>query len=159
MAVGKSAVGRILARRLRRRFVDLDRVIEKAEGMKVREIFSAKGEPYFRKAEKAALAETLRQTGQVIATGGGIVMDEENLRLLQAKSLLICLTASPDVIERRAGTGKQRPLLTGTETRKRIEELLKQRAGGYAQAHISIDTSGLTVDQVVEEIVKLIERQ
>lgn len=158
MAVGKSAVGRSLARRLRRRFVDLDKVIEKAEGMKVGEIFSRKGEPYFRAAERQALAETLRQNGQVIATGGGVVMDEDNLRLLQGRSFLVCLTATPDVIQRRAGSVRERPLLKGTDVGKRIQELLKQRAGNYAQAHASVDTSGLTVEQVVERIVALIER-
>jgi shikimate kinase len=158
MAVGKSAVGRILARRLRRRFVDLDKVIEKAERMTVPEIFSHKGEPYFRQAEREALAKTLRQNGQVIATGGGVVLDKNNLQLLRERTFLICLTASPEVIKRRAGSGRDRPLLEETDVRKRIQELLKQRAGSYAQAHLSVDTDGLTVDQVVEKIIDLIER-
>jgi shikimate kinase len=158
MAVGKSAVARSLARRLGRRFVDLDRVIEKSEGMKVRELFSRKGEPYFRKAEREALAKTLQQNGQVIATGGGVVIDRDNLRLLRERSFLVCLTASPDVIQRRAGSGRQRPLLKGVDRMKKIQELLKQRARNYAQAHASVDTNGLTVDQVVEKIFELIER-
>jgi shikimate kinase len=158
MAVGKSAVARSLARRLGRRFVDLDSVIEKSEGMKVREIFSRKGEPYFRKAEKEALAKTLRQNGQVIATGGGVVIDKNNLRLLRQRSFLVCLTASPIVILRRAGSGRKRPLLKGADRLKKIQELLERRAGPYAQAHASVDTNGLTVDQVVEKIVELIER-
>ena len=95
MAVGKSAVGRNLARKLERHFVDLDKVIEREEGMKVKEIFSRKGENYFRRAEKLALEKVLLQDKQVIATGGGAVMDEENLRLLREKSFLVCLTAAP----------------------------------------------------------------
>src|SRR6476620_9960445 len=70
MAVGKSAIGRTLAKKLRRRFVDLDRVIERAEGSKVREIFEHKGEAYFRQLEKQALADVLEENNQVIATGG-----------------------------------------------------------------------------------------
>lgn len=158
MAVGKSAVGRALAKRLERRFVDLDRVIEKSEQMKVKDIFSRKGEAYFRRLEKQKLAQVLEQENQVIATGGGVVMDEDNIRLLREKSLLICLTASAEVLLKRAGTGARRPLLKGGDRRERIEELLKQREKNYAQAHAAIDTSDLTVEEIVEKIVGLASR-
>ena len=155
MAVGKSAVGRTLARKLARRFVDLDKIIEKSEGMKVKDIFSRKGERHFRRAEKQALAEVLFQEKQVIATGGGVVMDEENLRLLQEKSFLVCLTAAPEVLLRRAEKSRQRrPLLEGGERAQRIGELLAQREKNYAQAHVALDTSNLTVEQVVENIIE-----
>ena len=157
MAVGKSAVGRNLAKRLRRRFVDLERMIEKRAGLKVREIFEAKGEPYFRELEKQTLAELIQQPGQVIATGGGVVMDDDNLRLLREKTLLVCLMASTDTILARVGNGTKRPLLKGTNRRERIEELLKLRADKYAQAHVTIDTSELTLEQVVDRIVAAIE--
>ena len=156
MAVGKSAVGRALARKLRRRFVDLDRLIEKAEGMRVRDIFSQKGESYFRQLEKKALAAVLQQEGQVIATGGGVVMDEQNLKMLREKSLLVCLTASPDMLVKRAGNGAKLPLLKGLDRKGRVEELLKQREKNYAQAHAIIDTSQLTVEQIVEKIIHLL---
>ncbi len=155
MAVGKTAVGRNLARRLKRRFVDLDKVIEKTAGMKVREIFSRKGELFFRQLEKETLAQVLRQNGQVIATGGGVVMDEDNLRLLLERSLLVCLSASPEVLLRRVGSGRQRPLLAAADKAKRIKDLLKQREKNYASAHAFVDTSDLTVDQVVEKIIQL----
>ena len=155
MAVGKSAVGRALAKRLERRFVDLDRVIEKSEGMRVKDIFSRKGEAYFRRLEKQKLALVLEQENQIIATGGGGVMDEDNVRLLREKSLLICLTASAEVLLKRAGTGAKRPLLKGGDRRERIEELLKQREKNYAQAHAAIDTSDLTIEEIVEKIVGL----
>jgi shikimate kinase len=156
MAVGKSAVGRELARRLGRRFVDLDKLIEKAEGMGVTEIFSRKGEPYFRKAESEALAKTLRQDGQVIATGGGVVMNKDNLRLLHKRSFVICLTASPEVIHRRVGTAMQRPLLREGDVAERIQELMKEREPNYAKARASVDTSGLTVEEVVDKLVALV---
>ena len=155
MAVGKSAVGRALAKRLERRFVDLDRVIEKSEGMRVKDIFSRKGEAYFRRLEKQKLAQVLEQENQVIATGGGVVMDEDNVRLLREKSLLVCLTASAEVLLKRAGSGARRPLLKGGDRRERIEELLKQREKNYAQAHAAIDTSDLTIEEIVEKIVGL----
>lgn len=157
MGVGKSAVGRNLARRLHRRFVDLDRLIEKAEGRKVREIFAQQGEAYFRELEKQTLNQVLSQPDQVIATGGGIVMDEENLSLLRQKSLLVGLTASTDVLLSRVGKSSKRPLLKGAGVRGRIEELLQQRQSRYAHADVTIDTSGLTIDQVVEKIVHTLE--
>src|SRR5215470_15944739 len=157
MAVGKSAVGRTLARRLRRRFVDLDRAIEKATGLPVRQIFDQKGEPGFRRLEKETLVRVLSEEGQVIATGGGVVMDEENLELLRRKTLLICLTASTDALLKRAGNGAKRPLLKGTNRRERIQELLQQREKKYSLAHSSVDTTDLTIDQVVDKIIELLK--
>ncbi len=158
MAVGKSVVGRRLARRLKRPFVDLDQAIERTEGMRVEEIFNRKGEAYFRKAEKQTLREILRQGGQVIATGGGAVMNEENLHLLKQRSLLICLTAPPEALLKRSVGSKERPLLEGNDRQKRIEELLRQREKSYDQAHVIIDTSCLSVDEVVEEIIEVIDQ-
>jgi len=159
MATGKSAVGRNLARKLHRRFVDLDALIEKAEGRKVREIFAEKGESYFRRLEKQTLEQILSQQGQIIATGGGIILDEDNLTLLRQKSLLIGLTASTDVLVGRVGRNSKRPLLKGADVRARIEELLQQRQSRYAQADVSIDTSGLTINQVVEKILDIIRSE
>ncbi|HEU5464039.1 MAG TPA: shikimate kinase, partial [Candidatus Binatia bacterium] len=134
MAVGKSAVGRNVARKLHRRFVDLDAVIEKKQGRKVREIFDSEGEGYFRRLEKQTLHEVLSENRQVIATGGGVILDSDKLQLLREKCLLIGLSASPDVLLSRVGKGAKRPLLKGTDLRARIEELLEQRQSGYAQA-------------------------
>ena len=159
MAVGKSAVGRNLAKRLQRRFVDLDRLIEKVEGRKVREIFAEKGEPFFRQLEKRTLAETLQKGGQVLATGGGVIMDDENLALLREKTTLVGLTASLERLLGRAGSGAKRPLLKGANRRKRVEELLKQRGSRYAQAHFTVDTSNLTLEQVVDKIIEQLNRE
>jgi shikimate kinase len=155
MAVGKSAVGRALARKLKRRFIDLDRAIEKSEGMKISDIFAEKGEAYFRRCEKQALATALANDNQVIATGGGTIMDEENFRLIQGRALLVCLTADTDVLVKRAGSGSKRPLLNGGDRKNRIEELLRLRQAKYAQAHLSIDTTKLTIDQVAEKIIEM----
>jgi shikimate kinase len=157
MAVGKSAIGRTLAKKLRRRFVDLDRVIERAEGSKVREIFEHKGEAYFRQLEKQALVDVLEENNQVIATGGGVILDDQNLQILREKALLIGLSAEMDVLLARAGDAMKRPLLQGSNRRERVEDLLRQRAARYAQAHVTIDTSNLTVDQVVKKIMGMLE--
>jgi shikimate kinase len=155
MAVGKSAVGRTLARKLKCRFVDLDKVIEKGQGMKVSALFIEKGEAYFRQCEKQALAALLENDNQVIATGGGAIVDDENLRLLQQRALLVCLTAEIDVLLKRGGSGSKRPLLDGGDRKSRIEELLRQRQEKYSQAHLFIDTTDLTLDQVAQRIIEL----
>jgi shikimate kinase len=157
MAVGKSAIGRTLAKRLRRRFVDLDRVIERAEGSKVREIFERKGEAYFRQLEKQALTTVLEANNQVIATGGGVILDDQNMQILRDKALLIGLSAELDILLARAGDGSKRPLLQGSDRREKIQDLLRQRSARYAQAHVTIDTSHLTVDQVVTKIIGMLE--
>ena len=156
MAVGKSAVGRNLAKRLRRRFVDLDRLIEKGQGMKVREIFDQKGEEYFRQVEKQTLAAVLQQDGQIIATGGGVVLDDDNLALLKEQTMLIALSASTEAILSRVGNSATRPLLRGADRSERIAELLNSRQARYAQAHFTIDTGALTLAQVVDKIVEIV---
>ncbi len=158
MAVGKSVVGQRLAQRLKRPFVDLDHAIEDREGSRVEDIFRLKGEAYFRNLEKETLQEVLNQDGQVIATGGGAVTDEENLQLLKSKSVLVCLTASPEKLLRRSGPENHRPLLKGTDRLKQIDELLGKREEVYRQAHISIDTEHLPVARVVDEIIKAIDQ-
>jgi shikimate kinase len=156
MAVGKSAVGRNLAKKLRCRFVDLDRLIEINAGMKIGEIFAQKGEAFFRQLEKKTLATILQKEEQVIATGGGVIMDDDSLKLLRDRALLIGLTASVDVLLSRAGNSSKRPLLNDANRRERVAELLAQREGRYAQARVTIDTSELSVDQVVEKIIQFI---
>ena len=125
----------------------------------MRDIFAEKGESYFRRLEKQALEQILSQQGQIIATGGGIILDEDNLTLLRQKSLLIGLTASTDVLVSRVGKNSKRPLLKGVDVRARIEELLQQRQSRYAEADVIIDTSGLTINQVVEKILKVVRSE
>ena len=152
MAAGKTVVGRRLARSLGWSFVDLDAVIEDGEGAAVREIFASRGERYFRECEKAALGQVLDGSEQVIALGGGAVVDPDNLRLLKERSLLIWLKVSPQTVLSRTGETDDRPLLQGPDRLKRIEELSAQRESIYAEADFTLDTDELTVDQVVQRI-------
>ncbi len=152
MAAGKTVVGQRLARALGWSFVDLDAVIEAGEGIPIREIFAGRGEGYFREREKAALGRVLKGSGQVIALGGGAVVDRDNLRLLKERSLLIWLRVSPETVLRRVGHTDDRPLLRGPDRLKRIEELYAQREGIYAEAAVTVDTDVLTVDGVVRHI-------
>ena len=152
MAAGKTVVGRRLARVLGWSFVDLDAVIEAGEGLAVGEIFASRGEPYFREREKTALGQVLNGSEQVIALGGGAVVDPDNLTLLKQRSLLVWLKVSPETVLSRVGGGDDRPLLRGPDRLKRIQELSAQREGIYAQADVTVDTDEPTVDQVVQRI-------
>lgn len=159
MGTGKSAVGKMLARRLNRPFVDLDRQIEKEAGRTVQQIFERDGEPAFRKMEAKGVREAAALKEHVIATGGGVMCSEENVQVLKANGVLVCLTAGADTImERTSASLGSRPLLAGADPKQRIEELLKLRAPYYARADITIDTTGRTLKEVSEEILCKIER-
>ena len=154
MGTGKSAVGKMLARKLKRPFVDLDRQIEKEAGQTVQEIFEKDGEPAFRKLEAKVVREAAELKNHVIATGGGVMCSEENVQVLKASGTLVCLTASADtILERTSVSLVSRPLLAGGDPRERINELLKLRAPYYARADVTIDTTGRTLQEVSEEIL------
>ncbi len=158
MGTGKSAVGKLLARSLSRPFLDLDRKIEKETGRSVQEIFAREGEAAFRRLEAKAVREAAALKSQVIATGGGVMSDEKNVQALKASGVLVCLTASPEVIlERTSEAIIARPLLAGGNPRERIETLLKLRAPYYAQADLTIDTSNRPLQEIADEILCKLE--
>ncbi|HZY31517.1 MAG TPA: shikimate kinase [Candidatus Methylomirabilis sp.] len=153
MGTGKTAVGCRLAERLGLTFTDLDRVIEGAAGMKVAEIFASEGEPGFRRRERELIATLANRRDCVIATGGGAVLDAENVQHLKTGGIIICLRAEPGVILQRIGTDARRPLLQGPERLAKIRELLDHRAPAYAKADLCIDTSTSHVEEIVDRIV------
>ena len=157
MGVGKSAVGREVAARLGRPFVDLDDLIEQNAGMSINDIFTARGEAHFRALEKQTLRELAAQRGTVIATGGGALVDAANREMMARSGLVICLTASVNAIEARIGDAADRPLLAGADRRQRIVALMNERAAAYAEIPYWIDTSDKTVRQVADEVIALAE--
>ena len=157
MGVGKSAVGREVAARLGRPFVDLDDLIEQNAGMSINDIFATKGEDYFRALEMMTLRELAAQRGMVIATGGGALVDAANREMMTRSSLVICLTASVSAIEARVGDAADRPLLAGADKQQRIVALMNERAAAYAEIPYWIDTSHYTIAQVADEIIALAE--
>lgn len=153
MGTGKSAVGRLLARRLHRRFCDTDCWIVREAGLPIPELFERFGETAFRDVETAAAREVSRPQALVVSTGGGILGRDENLALLRQGGYLVCLTARPEVILARTAPWENRPMLrTAANPREAVEKLLEERSARYALADWSVDTSDLTVDQVVENI-------
>jgi shikimate kinase len=152
MGTGKTTVGRLLATRLHKPFVDTDARIEQADGLSVAEIFTRHGEPYFRTRERQMVAEAV-QLDAVVATGGGAIVDPENYQRMHAAGPIVCLRADVDVIVTRTAATASRPLLGAGDHRARIEQLLAARAAAYAQADLTVDTSQRSPDAVVEDIL------
>lgn len=158
MGTGKSSVGRLVAERLGRTFIDIDQVIEEETGLSIPDIFRDLGEPYFRELERRAIREVIRKRGLVVATGGGAIVDPENLRLLKGAGLLICLTASPEAIYERVKGDRRRPLLAPGDKLMVIKRLMKEREEFYRKADVIIDTTSKGLEAVAEEVIDAFER-
>lgn len=153
MGTGKTTVGIALAKAKKWQFVDLDDLIEFKEKRPIAQIFAKSGEPHFRRIEKQVLKEVTREKSFVVACGGGIVIDAENIKVMKETGKVICLTATPEVILKRTCGVAHRPLLNVENPQERIELLLKMRAPYYAKADHTIDTSKLAVEDVVRQLL------
>ncbi len=153
MATGKSSVGKALAARLGYAFVDLDTLIEGEAGMPISQIFATQGEERFRSLESRMVERVARRVACVIATGGGAIVNPQNLGALKRSGVVIALTAKPETILARVGSGEDRPMLWGGETLERIRLLLAERAPAYAKADLIVDTTEQSIEQVVDRIL------
>lgn len=156
MGTGKTAVGKELAKKKKWQFVDLDDLIELKEKRTIADIFAKEGEPYFRRIEKLVLREVAKEKKFVVACGGGIVIDKDNIKVMKDTGIIICLTTTPEAILKRTAGYAHRPLLNVSDPKKQIELLLKLRSPYYAQADKTIDTSKISVKEVADKIFKLI---
>jgi len=154
MGTGKTAIGKRLAKRLGWTFVDVDKLIEAASGLSVPRIFAERGEPVFRRLERRCISRVVQGRDQIIATGGGTFVDPQSQSRLRASGPVVCLTAKPHVIFSRVGSRlAARPMLAGAaDPLARIKHLQAQRAAAYAKADLTIDTSELSYDEIVERI-------
>jgi shikimate kinase len=147
MGAGKSSIGRRLAARLGIPFVDADTEIESAAGMTIPEIFDRHGEPYFRAGEARVIARLLDNGPQVLATGGGSVMDPQTRALIGEKGISIWLRADIDVLLKRTKRRNDRPLA------ERIKDLLPQREPVYAQSDIVVQSRDEPHETIINEIM------
>jgi shikimate kinase len=151
MGAGKSVCGRLLARRLGRCFVETDDMIVSRDGRSILEIFRQDGEAAFRRLEAETLESLRLKSGDVIATGGGLPCREGRMEALRALGTVVWLRGDLSVLLDRAGRVGGRPMLDRSPAD--IEALYRARQPYYARAHVTVDTAGLGVDQVVSRVV------
>ncbi len=156
---GKTSVGKMVAERLARSFLDTDTLIEDKARRSIEEIISRDGWEHFRDIEREVIREVSGLEGLVIATGGGVVTDEENVRNLKKNGFVVWLRGEVEVLKSRMEkddeTGKKRPSLTGEDPMKEIRKVLDVRNPLYGKAcDLIIDTTRLTIQEVAESIIR-----
>lgn len=156
MGVGKSSIGREVAARTGRPFVDLDDLIVQRAGKAIPEIFAQDGEPAFRALEAALCRAMGEPAGLVVAVGGGAVVDAANRSALARGGALICLDAEPETLVRRIGDDANRPMLAGDDRPARVRQLLARRADAYAAIPVHLDTTHLSIAAAAERVLGLV---
>lgn len=153
MGAGKTTIGRRLSRALRLRFVDVDHVLEERTGVRIPVIFDIEGEAGFRERETRVIDELSRDSGIVLATGGGAVLQPENRQYLKSRGWVVYLHASADRLHARTRRDRNRPLLQTDNPRARIIELLAERDPLYREcADLTVDTDRQSVAQTLRTI-------
>lgn len=158
MGAGKSAVGRRLKELTGMGMVDTDDMIERDAGMPISKIFEKFGELHFRELEKKAVAKASGLDNHIIVTGGGVVLKEENINNLKKNGKIIYLHAPAELLYERIKDETHRPLIQEDDPPGKIKELLEFRAPFYANNDFTINTEDLDIDEVAEEIIKIIKK-
>ena len=153
MGAGKTSVGRLAAEQLNFEYLDTDEVIQSRTGRTITEIFSTDGEPAFRKMELELVSELAARTKTVIATGGGLPVNPQNLDNLKKYALVVCLWASPEKIWERVRNQTHRPLLHDPDPQKKIRDLLAAREPFYKEADVLVNTDIRNVREVAQHVV------
>ena len=159
MGTGKTVVGKLLSERLGKEFLELDWLIEEQAGKSIPDIFKDSGEIGFRELEIEVTKQVAGRENTVIACGGGIVLNKINTDRLRQNGVTVCLTATPDVtLERVSVEQGQRPLLEVEDQLKTIKEMLEFRGPFYERAaDITVDTSELSINGVVDKIIEILK--
>ena len=153
--VGKTTIGKAVARRLGRQFLDFDQEIERRSGMDVREIFRLKGEDHFREMEFALTKELSVTGGMVLSPGGGWIAQQRSVELLRSNGRIIYLRASPEAVARRLRRVETRPLLAGRDPVVALRELYQKRRALYETADAVLDTERLARQQLIAKAIEL----
>ncbi len=155
MGVGKTTIGRQLAKSLALPFYDSDKAIEDRTGVDIPTIFEYEGEEGFRKRESRVIEQLTQERGIVLATGGGVILQEQNRKLLKENGFVVYLSCSVEKILERTHKDTQRPLLNTENPRQRIVKLLQEREAFYKScADYQIDTGKKQTREVVKSIIR-----
>ena len=157
MGVGKSTVGRKLAKKLKFKFSDIDRIIEKKEKATIREIFKNKKENYFRKIEKEITLEELKKTNLVIALGGGAYMNKTIRKEVKNSAISFFLDLNLNALLSRLNNVKKRPLLMKDSLKENINKIYSERKKIYNESAFKIKCDSMKIDEIVNKIIKLYE--
>ena len=159
MGVGKTTVGKIVAGKLNRKFVEMDEIIAKNEKMAIVDIFTQKGEPYFRMKENDLLGDLSKKADLVVSCGGGLICNEDNAKVMKDTGVVFNLRATPQTIYARTKQFKNRPLLNVDNPMEEIRKLLNQRAPHYAKTDYAIDTDDLSPQEVASVIIDFVKKR
>ena len=154
---GKSAIGRRLAPRLDLPFVDADEEIEQAAGKTIKDIFAEHGEHYFRDGERRVIARLLASGPQVLATGGGAMMEEETRANIRRTGISVWVKADLQVLVRRVAKRNNRPLFEGRDAETVMKELLEVRDPVFATADIVVESREVPHELIVDEIIDALD--
>lgn len=158
MGSGKTTVGKVLAKKLQRRFIDLDAFIENRYEKPIKSIFAESGEQLFRSMESECLKEVSEIKDEcVISTGGGVVLSQLNWDLMSASGKTIYLKGELGTIWKRIRNGNKRPLLKVKNPWQEAKKLFKERKELYEKADFTVKSKGLTVQKVTDEIISIIK--
>jgi shikimate kinase len=157
MGVGKSTVGKKLAKKLKLKFIDIDKIIEKKEKRTIKEIFEDKGEGYFRKIEKKISLEELKKSNSVIALGGGAFMDSSIRKEAENLSISFWLDLSLESLLIRLKNVKKRPLLNQDHLEESVNKIYSERKKIYNKSDFKIKCNLMNAGQIVSKIIKLYE--
>ena len=152
MGTGKTTVGKQLAAQLGLPLVDMDQLIETAEKKSIPQIFADHGEAYFRNLERNLVQQLAPTNGNIISTGGGIVLNTDNIVDFAQYGLVVCLTATPQTILQRVQDDQIRPLLAG-EKEKQIQTLLTKRQSLYDTIPFQVKTDARSPQEIVDSIL------
>ncbi|MBP1156148.1 MULTISPECIES: shikimate kinase [unclassified Paenibacillus] len=151
MGSGKTTVGQALSAKLGWTYIDTDSEIVRSQGMSISEMFAKQGEEAFRRAESDTIGDVLRGSKQVIATGGGAVLLEQNRHAMNENGFVVALSASVETIIERVRGDQNRPLLQGN-LEERVNHIVVSRKHAYDFADLKVDTDGLPVDRIIDVI-------
>ena len=159
MGTGKSTVARNMKRKYHMEILEMDETIVEREGMSIPDIFSKKGEMYFRDLETELLKELQEKDNMVVSCGGGVVLREQNVESMKKSGYIVLLTASAETILKRVKHDENRPLLKGKKNVEAIQELMEERREKYeSAADIQIYVDQTDSRKVCTEIINIIER-
>ena len=154
MGTGKSTIGQLVADCLQREFVDMDTVIESRQSRTISQIYAEKGEPYFRQLEADLCRELAGRAGLIIATGGGTLVPEQNLRVMAGSGLVVCLDCEPGILWQRIGHSEDRPMLAERDEGRfaRLAALLEKRTPAYGRIKHHLEVSHLSPEAAARQI-------